>query len=111
MKLQDTSFARDGRSLLEVLGNLAEQGWSEQATALEGGLMRCGVCGQPTPADELVVEALHRIEGASDPDEMAMVVATTCPHCDAHVALVLTYGPEASSADADVLVALQEPAS
>ena len=91
-----------------MTGFLAEQGWSEQATPLEGALIRCEACGQTSPADEVGVDSLHRVEGASDPDDMAAVVAITCPHCGSLDALVLTYGPEASAADADVLLALPD---
>lgn len=55
------------------------------------------------------VDSLYRVEGASDPDDMAAVVAVTCPRCSAKGALVLKYGPEASGADADVLLALPDP--
>jgi hypothetical protein len=92
-----------------VTNALAEQGWSEQATPLDEGVVRCEVCGQATPADELAVDSFARIEGASDPADMAAVVAITCPHCDAKDVLVLRYGPEASAADADVLLALPDP--
>jgi hypothetical protein len=70
--------------------------------------VRCEVCGQETPADELAVDSFARLEGASDPGDMAAVVALTCPHCDARDVLVVRYGPEASAADADVLVALPD---
>jgi hypothetical protein len=61
-----------------------------------------------TPADELAVDSLARLEGASDPGDMAAVIALTCPHCDARDVLIVRYGPEASLADADVLVALPD---
>lgn len=92
-----------------MTNDLAERGWADQATPLEGALVRCEACGQPVPADEIAVDQLCRVEGASDPDDMAIVAAFTCPHCDARDALVLKYGPEASPADADVLTALSTP--
>lgn len=55
------------------------------------------------------MHALCRVEGASDPDDMAAVVAVVCPRCSAKDALVLGYGPAASGADADVLLALPDP--
>jgi hypothetical protein len=70
--------------------------------------VRCEVCGEETPADELAVDSLARLEGASDPGDMAAVIAMTCPHCDAKDVLVVRYGPEASIADADVLSALPD---
>lgn len=88
---------------------LAAEGWTGQATPLEGGEVRCEACTQLTPADELAVDEVERIEGASDPDDMVVVVAFACPHCDARDVLVLAYGPEASAADADVLTKLNTP--
>ena len=85
---------------------MAEQGWAEQATPLEGGEVRCEVCGDTTPADELVIETFQRVEGASDPAEMAAIMTFACPPCDAHDVLIVKYGPDASVADADVLEAL-----
>jgi hypothetical protein len=92
-----------------VTSDLAERGWAEQATPLEDGLVRCENCHQTTPADEVAVDQVCRVEGASDPDDMAIVVALTCAHCDSHDSLVLKYGPEASAADADVLTGLPMP--
>jgi len=57
----------------------------------------------------VAIDSLGRIEGASDPGDMAAVVAFTCPHCDAKDVLVLKYGPDATAADADVLLGLADP--
>ena len=92
-----------------MTNDLAERGWSEQATPLEGALVRCENCGQTTAADEIAVDQLCRVEGASDPGDMAIVAAFACPHCDTRDTLVLKYGPDASAADADVLTALSTP--
>ena len=94
-----------------MTNELAERGWSEQATPLEGGLVRCESCGQTIGADEIAVDEVARVEGASDPADMAIVAAFACPHCDTRDTLVLKYGPEASAADADVLAALSTPPS
>jgi hypothetical protein len=92
-----------------VTNALAADGWAEQATPLEGALVRCEVCGQTTAADEVAIDSLGRIEGASDPGDMAAVVAFTCAHCDAKDVLVLKYGPDATAAEADVLLGLADP--
>ena len=89
-----------------MTNGLAEDGWAEQATPLEGGGVRCETCREVVPADELAVNCVERVEGASDPDDMAAVVSFECPHCSAHDVLVLKYGPEASAADSDVLALL-----
>ena len=91
-----------------MTNDLTDEGWTEQATPLEGAAVRCEACGETTPADELAVETLQRVEGASDPADMAAVIAFTCPHCSARDLLVVNYGPAASAADADVLAALSD---
>jgi len=84
-------------------------GYGAQATSLEGGFVQCEGCEQPTPAGEVQVDALYRIEGASDPDDMSAVLAIVCPSCATKATLVLHYGPMATADDADVLAALPDP--
>lgn len=108
MKLQDTTYARDGRSLLEVTRALADGGWEAQATPLEGGRLRDEAAGVEVDAAGVVVDSLARVEGASDPDDMAVVAGVTFPGTGTRATLVLQYGPEASAADADVLAALPD---
>jgi hypothetical protein len=91
------------------MNQLAAEGWTEQATPLAGGEVRCEVCSQTSPAGELAVDEIERVEGASDPGDMVAVVPFACPHCGAHDVLVVKYGPGASEADADVLEALNTP--
>ena len=109
MRLQDTTYARGAESLVEATRELAEQGWGGEATPLEGGAIRCGSCGVTSPGALVQVDGLHRQEGASDPDDQSVVVAITCPACEAKASLVLHYGPASSIEDADVLTALPDP--
>lgn len=71
-------------------------------------MVRCEGCGETVAAGSIEVDSLVRLEGASDPADMAAVVAGRCPGCAERGLLVLTYGPEASAADADVLRALPD---
>jgi hypothetical protein len=97
----------DPTGLVEILGELGAEGYTGQWSAVEGGSVRCGTCGRESRADEVDPVALRRTEGASDPGDMAAVVALACPHCDTKGALVLRFGPEAGTADADVLSVLR----
>lgn len=74
--------------------------------ARPGGYVLCMCCHQETDASEMQVDALERVEGASDPADMLAVIALMCPVCDTHGTLVLGYGPEASPDDAEVLARL-----
>ena len=50
---------------------------------------------------------MTRLEGESDPADMAMVVKLACPACGTAGTLILNYGPDASAEEADVLVAIE----
>jgi hypothetical protein len=105
----DARYARDPSGLTPVLDALRADGYEEDMSALEGADVRCGRCGEASPASSFQVGELRRTEGASDPDDMAAVVGLTCPACGAKGALVTMFGPNASAAEADVLVALPTP--
>lgn len=97
--------------MFEILRDLESDGFSADLFAEEGGRIRCGACDTLTPAGEVDVAELRRLEGASDPADMAAVVAATCPRCGSKGVMVVMYGPEASGADSDVLAALATPAT
>lgn len=103
--------ARDPSSMFEILQVFQADGYGGDLFAEEGGGVRCGTCNEVTPAGDLDVHELRRMEGASDPADMAAIVATTCPRCATDAVMVVMYGPEASGADTDVLAALPTPAS
>ena len=99
----------DASTLTEVLSSFERDGFTGQFAAAPDGRVRCYSCREVRPADELVVEALRRLEGASDPADMLAVAATICPACHAKGTLILNYGPEATPEDSEVLVALESP--
>lgn len=103
--------ARDSSSIFEILRDFQSDGFSADLFAEEGGDIRCGSCDAVTPAREVNVAELRRLEGASDPADMAAVVAATCPSCGSKGVMVVMYGPEASGADIDVLAGLATPAT
>ena len=96
--------------LHEVTDALDQRGHDGQFEALEGGEIACLTCGRHFPASGQSADRATRLEGDSDPSDMTMVVPVTCPHCHTAGALIARYGPEASAADADVLVALPRDA-
>lgn len=97
----------DNTTLTQVLHDLGEDGWSGQLIPVVGGRVRCTNCDAVTEAGDLRVETERRLEGASDPDDMSLVIATTCPSCDTRSTIVLGYGPAGSDEDGDIVVALQ----
>jgi hypothetical protein len=96
--------------LLTVLRQFEADGYTAQFDAREGGFLHCFSCGEDSAAAACRHGEVRRLEGASDPADMLAVVPVRCVHCGAAGVVVANYGPEASAADADVLVALdREP--
>lgn len=96
-------YASDATSLGEALAHFEESGFTGQFAAQEGGIVRCFTCRTDSPAREVDLDALVRVEGASDPDDMVAVAALTCPSCGTKGTVALKFGPEATPEEADVL--------
>src|SRR4051794_31320224 len=60
--------------LATVLGELDRAGWTGQMMPLEGGSIRCLTCREEFPADQVDADEVRRLEGASDPADMVIVV-------------------------------------
>ena len=82
-----------------------------QFGVIEGARVRCFTCRETFSAVGLSADHVTRLEGASDPSDMAMVVPITCPKCGTSGSLVLNYGPEASPDEADVVHAMDRDPS
>jgi hypothetical protein len=95
---------------MHVLEQLDDEGFSAQFVPREGGVVRCATGGHLFSASSSEPVSSRRLEGASDPADMVMVVALRCPVCDTAGTLTLHYGPDASPEEADVLAALEPPA-
>jgi len=80
-----------------------EQG---QFQTVEGATILCLTCRNRFGAESQHADDVARLEGASDPSDMAMLVPVVCPHCSTTGTLVLRYGPEASADEAELIVAL-----
>ncbi|MCD9622869.1 hypothetical protein [Rhabdothermincola salaria] len=71
-----------------------------------GGFIRCLTCDSRVPASEATAEGDNRTEGASDPDDMLLVVEVSCDNCGAKGSMNLGFGPTASPEDLDTVAAL-----
>lgn len=102
-----TSQPSDNTTMTEVLDGYRAAGFVTDFFAEEGGV-RCAACASVLAPERMNVQSLRRLEGASDPAEMAAVVATSCPVCGADGTMVLMYGSAAGSVDNDVLAAMSD---
>jgi hypothetical protein len=107
----EPGIARGAQTLVEVLDELAGEGYGGEfrVTSDEPPRLECRQCGHVFAPESVHPQRLHRLEGASDPDEMLAVAALTCPRCGAKGALTLTYGATADAGSAAVLAAMPAP--
>ena len=97
---------RPAPRLADALSELAGLGFTGQFVIDDDdGSCTCTNCGVPSSPDSVRFERRRRLEGASDPAEMANVLALTCPHCASPGVVVCRFGPEASSGDVALLQA------
>ena len=92
--------------MTEVLNGMRELGFGTSFATQDGAQLRCEHCDVVSPAAAFVVEDTRRLEGASDPDDLVTVVAAFCPSCGTGGSLVLGYGVNATSGDAEVAASL-----
>jgi len=100
--------AQDAQTLADAIAALEARGYTGQFRVLEQGRAQCLTCRRELAGARTAMESLHRLEGASDPDDMLAVVAMRCPNCDARGTLVLGYGPDASLEDSQLMLELQD---
>jgi hypothetical protein len=100
----------DATSLVDIETRYERRGQPlVQHVVTEHADVMCGACGVMAPPETVGRPWRHRLEGASDPGDMATASGVTCPRCGALGMLVLRNGPEASAVDAEVLRRLPPP--
>lgn len=97
------TFASGASSVLELIAHYEERGFTDEMVLAGTAEVRCASCGTSQRAARYRLRDQRRTEGASDPDDMALVVALECPNCSARGTLALKYGPDASRQEAEVL--------
>lgn len=98
-------------NVVEEMEALRTRGYVADFSVTSGGQLRCDTCDptlQPTAA---VIESTARFEGASNPDDQAIVFGLRCDGCGVRGVLVAAYGPTATAEEAAVVTALSLPLS
>jgi len=94
-------------TVLEAVQQLDAEGFGGSFSLRDDDL-NCSVCGKGHSPSTAEVVRVFRFEGASDPDEEAVVYALRCPACGARGTLVSAFGPGADPEVSDRLVMLDE---
>jgi len=103
-----TADPSDNTTLREVLAGYEASGFDATFSPTPEATIECEACGSNLAAARFTIQSLRRLEGASDPDDMVAVVATTCPSCGARGLLVLGFGPMAAAEDGDILAGMND---
>ncbi len=98
--------ASGAATLLDVLSAAGDAGFRKQIVVTDDGDLRCTECDTTVPASEFQVAGFQRLEGASDPADMLIVVWGTCHGCDKGGVATIGYGPNAGAGDDRALEAL-----
>jgi hypothetical protein len=89
----------------EAIERLRAQGYMGDVSAVAGGRLRCGACGEVVPAADVAVVETVRFEGESDPADEVILLALDSP-CGHRGLYDTPYGPAAPPTDVEVLQAL-----
>ena len=99
-----TTSSEAPETVLDAVQLLQREGYTASIDVRREGMVHCATCSQSHPVGEALVDRVFRFEGASDPDDEAIVLAVRCPRCGAKGIIVSGFGP---SADPRVLTHLQ----
>jgi hypothetical protein len=98
----------DNTTLVAVLAAYAAEGFDTDFFVTSEAMLRCGACRAAHAPTGVILHGLRRLEGASDPADMAAVLCLECPSCGAKGTAVVRFGPEAGPQDDEVLAAVED---
>lgn len=100
----DIATSPGDTAVTTVLEQLAGAGYGEDLRpAPPPASLHCGACGSVSAVDSFGDTWARRLEGASDPDDMVLVLAARCPVCGHGGSVVLGFGPESSPEDSAIV--------
>ena len=92
-------------TVTEAVNALAADGYTTNFGVSDGKL-QCGECGELQDPSQAEIDRIYRFEGASDPDDEAIVLGVRCPNCDLRGVVVAAYGPSADADEVEVITSL-----
>jgi len=93
-------------TIQSVIAELQARGFTADMFVTPAALVRCGAYDHDAAPADLELDELRRIEGDSDPADMAAVLALTCLVCGRRGTAIVRFGPEAGPQDIAVLRAV-----
>jgi hypothetical protein len=95
------------RRLAGVIDRLTDAGYTDTFRGEAEGIvgLRSGHVHRP---EELVVESIDRFEGASDPEDQAIVLAIRCPADGCRGTYTVPYGESMSAVDSELIARIPD---
>jgi hypothetical protein len=93
-------------SMVEEIALLRSRGYVADFSATADGQLRCVSCGHTHAPSGAAIESLTRFEGASNPDDQAVLFGLRCDGCGVRGVFVAAYGPTTTAEEAAVITAL-----
>lgn len=89
-------------TMQEAIRRLEADGYGGEFRA-DNGALRCPACGHRHDPAQVSVDETVRFEGASDPDDEAVLFALSCASCGARGTYAVAYGPAMPAEDVEVV--------
>lgn len=96
----------DNTTMTGILRELGALGFDADFRLESLARLRCPRCGMVS--NEMALDEIRRLEGATDPADMAAVLAVRCPSCGCRGTSIVRYGPEASADEAAMVRRLND---
>ena len=97
------TYAAGASDLVEIVSAFQAEGFDGDLVLTDDAQILCKACGTKQRGARYLQCAQRRTEGASDPADMALVVALECPTCGSKGVLALKYGPDAPREEAELI--------
>jgi len=97
-----------GLTLRDAISYYESRGYRGQFGARDEGKVICFACQSRMDAALIRLDSLRRVEGASDPADMALVAALRCPNCGSWGTGTFTFGPMASPEDNEAIRKMED---
>lgn len=104
-----TTVSFPEHTITEILQLLEARGYTAsfriEGNTIPPGLY-CGHCHHRVLPRQVTVQETWRFEGATDPDDEAVLLAFACPRCETGGTLLSAYGPNTGPVESDIIAAL-----
>lgn len=106
--VQSRGGVTGGLTLTDAIREYEARGYTGHFTPAAGGVVECQACGHKLRPDDVTMRSMRRIEGVSDPADMALVGALECPNCHERGTVTLAFGPHTPPEEAAILRGLED---